>query len=213
MNPPAIAIDGPAASGKSTVAKLIAKELGYTFINTGAMYRAIAWYLGRCGVQPNDGEKIAELLPGMPLSFGKDGTMSTVVFEGKTLGPELTEPSTNENVSTVAAIPAVRAYLLQKQREYNKSEAVVMEGRDIGSVVFPDTPFKYFVTASPEVRAARRAAQGLTDSIAERDKKDSARACAPLTQAPDARLVDTSELSIEQVVALIVSDIRAKLAQ
>ena len=213
MNPPAIAIDGPAASGKSTVAKLIAKELGYTFINTGAMYRAIAWYLGRCGVQPNDGEKIAELLPGMPLSFGKDGAMSTVVFEGKTLGPELTEPSTNENVSTVAAIPAVRAYLLQKQREYNKSEAVVMEGRDIGSVVFPDTPFKYFVTASPEVRAARRAAQGLTDSIAERDKKDSARACAPLTQAPEARLVDTSELSIEQVVALIVSDIRAKLAQ
>ena len=211
MKPPAIAIDGPAASGKSTVAKLIAKELGYTFINTGAMYRAIAWYLGRCGVQPEEVAKIEAMLPDMPLSFGKEGAMSTVMCEGRCLGEELTEPSTNEKVSAVAAIPAVRAYLLHKQREYNQSEPVVMEGRDIGSVVFPDTPFKYFVTASPEVRAARRAAQGLTDSIAERDKKDSARACAPLTQAPDAKLVDTSELTIEQVVATIVADIRSKL--
>lgn len=211
MNPPAIAIDGPAASGKSTVAKLIAGELGYTFINTGAMYRAIAWYLGRSGVQPEEVSKIEQMLPDMPLSFGKEGSMSTVMCEGRRLGAELTEPATNEKVSAVAAIPAVRAYLLQKQREYNKSEPVVMEGRDIGSVVFPDTPFKYFVTASPEVRAARRAAQGLTDSIAERDRKDSARACAPLTQAPDAKLVDTSELSIEQVVSVIVEDIRSKL--
>ena len=211
MNPPAIAIDGPAASGKSTVAKLIAKELGYTFINTGAMYRAIAWHLGRSGVQPDEVEKIEAMLPEMPLSFGKEGAMSTVMYEGRKLSTELTEPATNELVSAVAAIPAVRAYLLQKQREYNSNEPVVMEGRDIGSVVFPNTPFKYFVTASPEVRAARRAAQGLTDSIAERDKKDSARACAPLTQAPDAKLVDTSEMSIEQVVSTIVEDIRSKL--
>ena len=212
MNPPAIAIDGPAASGKSTVAKLIAKELGYTFINTGAMYRAITWYLGRSGVQPHDAEKIASLLPNMPLSFGKAGSVSTVVFEGRVLSSELTEPYTNEHVSTIAAIPSVRSYLLHKQREYNKTEPVVMEGRDIGSVVFPDTPFKYFVTASPEVRSARRAAQGLTDSIAERDKNDSARACAPLTQAPDAKLVDTSDLTIEQVVSQIVADIRSRLS-
>lgn len=212
MNPPAIAIDGPAASGKSTVAKLIAKELGYTFINTGAMYRAIAWYLVQQGVPATDTERVRELLPSIPLQFGKEGAMSTVVYDGRVLTGELTEPSTNENVSTVAAIPEVRAYLLHKQREYNLTEPVVMEGRDIGSVVFPDTPFKYFVTASPEVRAKRRADQGLTDSIAERDKKDAARACAPLTQAPDALLVDTSDLSIDQVVALIVNDIRTKLA-
>ena len=211
MNPPAIAIDGPAASGKSTVAKLIAKELGYTFINTGAMYRAIAWYLGRKGVDAHDAAAVEALLPDMPLNFGKEGAVSTVEYEGRTLRDELTEPETNEKVSTVAAIPAVRAYLLQKQREYNQNEPVVMEGRDIGSVVFPDTPFKYFVTASPEVRAARRAAQGLTDSIAERDKKDSARACAPLTQAPDARLVDTSDMNIDEVVELIVGDIRSRL--
>lgn len=212
MNPPAIAIDGPAASGKSTVAKLIAKELGYTFINTGAMYRAITWYALRRGANPADAAQICALLPEMPLEFGKDGTCSTVLFEGRVLSAELTSPETNQYVSTIAAIPEVRAYLLRKQREYNKVEPVVMEGRDIGSVVFPDTPFKYFVTASPEERARRRAKQGLTDSITERDKKDASRACAPLTQAPDALLVDTSEMSIEQVVERIIADIRTKLA-
>ena len=212
MNPPAIAIDGPAASGKSTVAKLIAKELGYTFINTGAMYRAITWCLVQRGVDLQDAGAIEALLPELPLEFGKDGAVSTVVYDGRVLSAELTEPQVNEAVSVVAAVPAVRAHLLHKQREYNRTEAVVMEGRDIGSVVFPNTPFKYFVTASPEVRAARRAAQGLTDSIAERDKKDSARACAPLTQAPDAKLVDTSDMSIDQVVSGIVADIRSRLA-
>ncbi|MCH5284001.1 MAG: (d)CMP kinase [Akkermansiaceae bacterium] len=212
MNPPAIAIDGPAASGKSTVAKLIAKELGYTFINTGAMYRAITWYALRRGANPADAAQICALLPEIPLEFGKDGTCSTVLFEGRVLSAELTSPETNQYVSTIAAIPEVRAYLLRKQREYNKVEPVVMEGRDIGSVVFPDTPFKYFVTASPEERARRRAKQGLTDSITERDKKDASRACAPLTQAPDALLVDTSEMSIEQVVERIITDIRTKLA-
>ncbi len=212
MNPPAIAIDGPAASGKSTVARLIAKELGYTFINTGAMYRAVAWYTLRQGVNPADTAAVCALLPGIPLSFGKDGAVSTVMCKGRVLTTELTEKSTNDNVSAVAAIPEVRALLVQKQREYNGHEAVVMEGRDIGTVVFPDTPFKYFVTASEEVRAARRAKEGITDSIAERDRKDSERACAPLTMAADAKLVDTSDMTIDEVVGLIVSDIRTRLA-
>ncbi|MCQ2364174.1 MAG: (d)CMP kinase [Akkermansia sp.] len=212
MNPPAIAIDGPAASGKSTVAKLIAKELGYTFINTGAMYRAVTWYTLQQGINPADTEAVKALLPTIPLSFGKDGSVSTVLFEGRVLTSELTEKSTNDNVSAIASIPEVRALLVAKQREYNTKEAVVMEGRDIGTVVFPDTPFKYFVTASEEVRAARRAAEGITDSIAERDKKDSQRACAPLKQAEDAMLVDTSDMTIEQVVAFIVADINKKLA-
>lgn len=211
MNPPAIAIDGPAASGKSTVAKLIARELGYTFINTGAMYRAVTWYALQQGVNPADAEAVKTLLPGIPLSFGKDGSNSTVMCESKVLSSELTETAVNDNVSAVAAIPEVRALLVEKQREYNLNEPVVMEGRDIGTVVFPNTPFKYFVTASEEVRAARRAAQGLTDSIAERDRKDSARACAPLVMAEDATLVDTSDLSIEQVVAKVVADIKSKI--
>ena len=212
MNPPpAIAIDGPAASGKSTVAKLIARELGYTFINTGAMYRAVTWYTLKQGVNPADVNAVRALLPGIPLAFGKDGANSTVMCEGKVLSDELTETEVNNNVSAIAAIPEVRALLVEKQREYNSTEPVVMEGRDIGTVVFPNTRFKYFVTASEEVRAARRAAQGLTDSIAERDRKDSARACAPLVMAEDATLVDTSELTIEQVVEKVVADIKTKL--
>lgn len=213
MNPPAIAIDGPAASGKSTVAKLIARELGYTFINTGAMYRAVTWYVLQQGVDPADTAAVEALLGDIPLSFGKDGAVSTVMCRGQVLGAELTEQAVNERVSAVAAIPAVRELLVRKQREYNTAEPVVMEGRDIGTVVFPNTPFKYFVTASEEVRAARRAAQGITDSIAERDRKDSSRACSPLTKAEDATLVDTSDMSIEQVVAFITADIRAKLAR
>lgn len=212
MNPPAIAIDGPAASGKSTVAKLIARELGYTFINTGAMYRAVTWYLLRQGVNTADTAAVCAALPGIPLSFGKDGSMSCVVFGGRVLADELRTPEVNANVSTVATIPQVRALLVEKQREYNTREAVVMEGRDIGTVVFPETPFKYFVTASEEVRAARRAAEGITESITERDRKDSQRSVSPLIQAPDALLVDTSDMSIDEVVALVVADIRKKLA-
>lgn len=213
MNPPAIAIDGPAASGKSTVARLLAERLGFTFINTGAMYRAVTWCLLQRGIDPADTEAVVRALPELPLSFGKKEAVSCVLCEGRELGDELTAPETNAQVSSVASIPQVRAYLVDRQREYNCREAVVMEGRDIGTVVFPETPFKYFVTASEEVRAARRAAQGLTDSIAERDRKDSQRACAPLTQAPDAKLVDTSEMSIAQVVDLIADDVISRMAK
>lgn len=211
MSYPAIAIDGPAASGKSTVARLIAAALDYTFINTGAMYRAVTWYALQQGVDVADSEAVAALLPGIPLAFGKNGAVSCVVCEGRLLDAELKESRVNDRVSTVAAIPAVRAMLVAKQREYNQEEPVVMEGRDIGTVVFPDTPFKYFVTASEEVRAARRAAEGITDSIAERDRKDASRTVAPLQQAEGARLIDTSDMTIDEVVATIVGDIRSKL--
>ncbi len=209
---PAIAIDGPAASGKSTVAKLIAAELSFCFINTGAMYRAITWYAMQNNISPASTDDVIRMLADIPLSFGREGSQSCVLFEGRQLAAELSLKEVNDQVSTIAAIPEVRAFLVAKQREYNKQEAVVMEGRDIGTVVFPDTPYKYFVTASEEVRAARRAAEGITDSIAERDRKDSQRACAPLTQAEDALLVDSSDMSIEEVVSLIATDIRKKMA-
>ncbi len=212
MNPPAIAIDGPAASGKSTVAKLIAKKLGYTFINTGSMYRAVTWYALQQGIDPSDREAVKAILANIPLSFEKNGSVSTIRCNDRLLNEELTQPSTNRYVSSVAAIPEVRSLLVQKQREYNAEEPVVMEGRDIGTVVFPDTQFKYFVTASEEVRAARRAKEGLTDSIAERDRQDARRSCAPLIQAKDATLVDTSDMSIGEVVSFIVNDINKKLS-
>ena len=209
---PAIAIDGPAASGKSTVAKLIADRLGYTFINTGAMYRAVTWYMLEQGIDPADTDAVLAALPSVPLSFGKDGSRSIVLCNGSPLTEELARQEVNDHVSTIAAIPEVRSLLVNRQRDYNRQEPVVMEGRDIGTVVFPDTPFKYFVTASEEVRAARRAAEGLTDSIAERDRKDSSRATAPLAQAQDALLVDTSDMSIDQVVNFITDNIQQKLS-
>ena len=208
----AIAIDGPAASGKSTVAKLIADRLGYTFINTGAMSRAVTWYMLEQGIDPADTDAVLAALPSVPLSFGKDGSRSLVLCNGSPLTEELTRQEVNDHVSTIAAIPEVRSLLVNRQRDYNRQEPVVMEGRDIGTVVFPDTPFKYFVTASEEVRAARRAAEGLTDSIAERDRKDSSRATAPLAQAQDALLVDTSDMSIDQVVNFITDNIQQKLS-
>ncbi len=208
---PAIAIDGPAASGKSTVAKLIAAKLGYCFINTGAMYRAITWYCLQEGIDPEQTDAVVAQLPEIPLSFGRDGSMSCVLYKGQQLQQELTEQRVNDAVSTIAAIPEVRDFLVCKQRSYNQEEAIVMEGRDIGTVVFPNTPYKYFVTASEEVRAARRRAEGIMDSIAERDKKDSQRACAPLMQAEDALLVDSSDMSIEEVVESICQDIEKKL--
>ena len=209
---PAIAIDGPAASGKSTVAKLIADRLGYTFINTGAMYRAVTWYMLEQGIDPADTDAVLAALPSVPLSFGKDGSRSIVLCNGSPLTEELTRQEVNDHVSTIAAIPEVRSLLVNRQRDYNRQEPVVMEGRDIGTVVFPATPFQYFVTASDEVRAARRAAEGLTDSIAERDRKDSSRATAPLAQAQDALLVDTSDMSIDQVVNFITDNIQQKLS-
>lgn len=208
---PAIAIDGPAASGKSTVARLIAERLGYTFINTGAMYRAVTWYMLEQGIDPADTAAVLAALPSVPLCFGKDGSRSTVLYNGRPLEEELTRQEVNGHVSTIAAIPEVRTLLVERQRDYNRREPVVMEGRDIGTVVFPETPFKYFVTASEEVRAARRAAEGLTDSIAERDRKDSSRATAPLAQAPDALLVDTSHMTIDQVVNVITAHIQQQL--
>lgn len=213
MNHPAIAIDGPAASGKSTVARLIAEKLNYTFINTGAMYRAITWYVLNQGIAPDNTPAVIKALENVPVTFGKKGSHSIVLYNGKELSDELTTPEVNDNVSTVSAIPEVRSLLIARQREYNTREPVVMEGRDIGSVVFPDTPFKYFVTASEEVRAARRAAQGLNDSIAERDKKDSSRTASPLIIPDGSRIVDTSEMGIDEVVALIIQDISSKLPQ
>ncbi len=176
------------------------------------MYRAITWYTLQQAISPKQHDQVIALLDEMPLSFGREGNSSCVLYRDRPLSHELSAIEVNDHVSTIAAIPEIRAFLVAKQREYNLQEAVVMEGRDIGTVVFPESPFKYFVTASEEVRAARRAAEGISDSIVERDRKDSSRACAPLTQAADALLVDSSDMSIEQVVAHILADIRRKLA-
>jgi CMP/dCMP kinase len=195
-----VAIDGPAASGKSTVARLLAQRLGYIYVNTGAMYRAVTWLVLRHGIAPTDQQAVSALLDTTPMEFGIAGKESSIRMEGIDPTPHLSEPQITANVSAVSAIPKVRQVLVARQREYARDHDLVMEGRDIGSVVFPGTPFKAYIDASEEVRAQRRAAQGIRDDLAARDKKDSTRSTAPLRIAEGAQIIDSTCLTIEGVV-------------
>lgn len=200
-----IAIDGPAASGKSTVAKRLAKELGITYVNTGSLYRTVA-YQALC-----DKRDLANLTPEYlrALKISYQGT--ELCLNGKTVGDEIRTAEVASAASLVATSPTVRGYLLDLQRNFAGQKFIVMEGRDIGTVIFPDAKYKFFVTASALVRAQRRFAQAgevpsdasldkVAREIAERDLQDSTRATAPLKQAEDAVLVDTSNDTIDQVV-------------
>lgn len=196
----AIAIDGPAASGKSTMARTLAKQLGLVMVNSGAMYRAVTWKILEDKIDPKDSEAVVDLLGRIEIVCGHDGTFSTISIDG--VDPErfLREPQINENVSVVSAIPEVRDKLVGLQRDYLKHTHVVMEGRDIGSVVFPDTPFKIYIDADPSVRNKRRTGDGEVDSVEKRDAADSSRKTAPLKIAEGAAVLDTSELSIEGAI-------------
>lgn len=201
MSHRAVAIDGPAASGKSTVAKRLASSLGMVMVNSGAMYRAVTWQLLAEGVDPADAAAVILALKKMDLACGQENSFSTIAVNGRILVEELRSEQVNHAVSKVAAIAEVRERLVQLQRDYLLRSDVVMEGRDIGSVVFPDTPFKIYIDASEEVRRARRAADGEADAVADRDKQDSQRKTAPLKIADGATVIDSSEMQIEEVVA------------
>lgn len=196
----AIAIDGPAASGKSTVARRLAEQLGLIMVNSGAMYRAITWKTLEENVDPHDTDAVRALLDRIEIRCGDDGVTSTIAIDGRELHEELRSSEVNRTVSTISAIPAVRERLIGLQRAYLDRTSVVMEGRDIGSVVFPDTPFKIYIDAAEHVRAARRGNDGEVDAIAKRDAADSSRATAPLMVAPGATILDSTELSIDEVV-------------
>jgi len=195
-----VAIDGPAASGKSTVARLLAKRLGFVYVNTGAMYRAVTWLALRHGIDPSDAQAVSALLDSTPMEFGVAEAESTIRMDGMDPSPYLNDPAVAAHVSAIAAIPKIREVLVTRQREYARDVDLVMEGRDIGSVVFPETPHKFYIDASEEVRAKRRAAQGLHDDLAARDKKDSSRSTAPLKIAEGAHVIDSTCLTIEGVV-------------
>jgi cytidylate kinase len=197
-----IAIDGPAASGKSTVARLLARRLRLAYVNSGAMYRAVTWWMLRRGV--------LALLPEMPMECGLENGVSTIQMAGEYPGPALCDEAVNQNVSAIARIPEVRRLLVDKQREYAVECDLVMEGRDIGSVVFPDTPYKFYIDAAPEVRARRRALQGQRDSITDRDRADTSRKTSPLTIAEDAYVIDSSNLTIDGVVGEIIGRLKLK---
>ena len=203
-----IAIDGPAASGKSSVAKRVAAQLGALFVNTGNMFRAVTWASLRAGLDLHDHAAIAALVAALDLDFiAEDGKIVTRI-EGRALtDDELNSEAVNAAVSFVARVPEVRNRLVAEQRALVAHGDLVMEGRDIGSVIFPDTPHKFYIDASEEVRAARRRGQGLADTVALRDKLDSSRKTAPLMVADGACYIDSSDMTLEEVVAKVVERI------
>lgn len=205
-----IAIDGPAASGKSSVARALARKLRYVYVNTGAMYRAVTWLALDKGVPTVDGGRVQQLLHFTEVTCGVANGESTILLDGIDPTTHLVSEGVNSNVSVIASIPEVRRLLVAKQRAYARDHDVVMEGRDIGSAVFPETPYKFYVDASPEVRAQRRAKQGLQDSIAARDKVDSSRRTSPLIIAEDAHVIDSSHLTVEGVVGEIFGRLKQK---
>lgn len=215
-----IAIDGPAGSGKSTVAKEVAKMLGFHYLDTGAMYRSIAWLALERGISLDDDEAVADLARTETVVFShEEGNPlpSGVAIAGHDITLEIRTPRIDKAVSPVSAIPAVREALTQQQRAIAASENIVMEGRDIGTVVFPRAELKVFLTASAEERARRRALQnaqrgfGETDEAAiladiiRRDEADSTRAVAPLRPADDAVMLDTTGMGIDEVCAAIAN--------
>lgn len=206
----AIAIDGPAASGKSTVARRLAERLGLIMVNSGAMYRAITWKTLQENIDPHDASAVQSLLDRIDIRCGDDGITSTIAIDGRELHDELRSENVNTNVSTISAIPCVRKRLIGLQRAYLDRTSVVMEGRDIGSVVFPDTPFKIYIDAAEHIRAARRGNDGEVDSIAKRDAADASRATAPLVVADGATVLDSTELTIDEVVEASLDILRTQ---
>ncbi len=204
----AIAIDGPAASGKSTIARELARRLGLVMVNSGAMYRAVTWKIIRDGIDPEDAIAVTEAMRSMNIECGVEDTDSTVRIDGVDPGDALRSREVNQHVSHIAAVPEVRRRLVDLQRGYLRHSDVVMEGRDIGSAVFPDTPFKIYVDADPAVRQGRRHAIGEADSVAERDRKDSERETDPLKIPDGARVLDNSGHTIESAVAATLQILR-----
>lgn len=215
-----IAIDGPAGSGKSTIAKQVARMLGFHYLDTGAMYRCVVWYALENGIPLDDEGALASVARDVPVVFSHEPgnpIASGVSFDGHDVTDAIRTPAVDKAVSPVSAVSAVRAALVEQQRRIAAHDDIVMEGRDIGTIVFPDAEVKVFLTASPEERARRRALQnaergfGDTDpevilaGLIARDEADSTRAASPLKMADDACELDTTHMSIDEVCDVIVS--------
>jgi cytidylate kinase len=205
-----IAIDGPAASGKSSVARELARRLNLVYVNSGAMYRALTWHLLQHGIDPHDGPGIDREATRALIACDLKSRQSRILIDGVDPSDHLRDDDVNDSVSLVSSRPRVREILVAKMRGYRLDNDLVMEGRDIGSVVFPDTPYKFYIDASPDVRSRRRAAEGQRDQIATRDHVDSSRRASPLVIARDADVIDTSNLTIQEVVDEIVRRLKSK---
>jgi len=224
-----IAVDGPSASGKSTVARLVADALGYLHVDTGSMYRAFTWKVLQEGVDPHDAAAVLDLMQHVhyECDFVDDPAGPSRLrnrFDGADPGPVIRGPNVESVVSVIAAMPEVRTWLVQTQRGLARFGNLVIEGRDIGTVVFPETPHKFYLDADPEVRACRRAVdladlsplashpepQKVGQAMAERDRQDSTRTVAPLKVAEDAMRIDTSAHIAQDVADLVLKQIRSR---
>ena len=218
-----VAVDGPSGAGKSTLAKLLAEALGYLYVDTGAIYRTVGLAARKRGIAPQDQAAVSAMLPQLriELRHGEDG-LQHMLLDGEDVTEAIRQHEISAYASCVSAIPEVRAFLLGRQRELARTQNVIMDGRDIGTVVLPGADVKIFLTASPEDRARRRyeelVARGqqadydtVYRDLLERDEHDSSRAAAPLRQAEDAILVDTTGNSLEQSFDVLLATIREKL--
>ena len=214
-----VAIDGPAGAGKSTVAKAAAKKLGFIYVDTGALYRTVGVNALRKGIDPKDAEEVKSTLDDIDVSLGFVDGSQHVFLNGEDVSEEIRLPASSMAASAVSAIPEVREFLLSLQRDIAKKNNCLMDGRDIGTVILPDAQYKFFFTASAEIRADRRCKElkekgipadyeTVLAEIKERDYNDSHRETAPLKQADDAVLIDSSYMTIEEAVDKIVSYIK-----
>ena len=211
-----IAIDGPAGAGKSTIAKLLAERKGFIYVDTGAMYRGLAWYFLTKGIRPDDEEAVTKACEEVKIDIAYENGKQQIYVNDKNITDHLREESVGNMASKSSAVPAVRARLLELQRDLARREDVVMDGRDIGTSVLPDADVKIFLTASVDTRARRRYNELLgkgescdyaqiAADIEERDRRDMTREISPLCRAEDAELIDSSEMTIEEVVEKIES--------
>lgn len=218
----AVAIDGPAGAGKSTIARAAAAQLGFVYVDTGALYRTIGLAVCRRGIAGTDTQGIVDTLPAIQVALTYQDGAQHVLLDGEDVSDAIRTPQISAYASQVSAVPAVRAYLLDLQRDMARRQSVIMDGRDIGTVILPDAKVKIFLTASPEKRAARRCAElrekgedvtveGILADMERRDALDASRAVAPLRQAEDAVRVDTSDLTLEQSIQAVLTVIRDKM--
>ena len=219
-----IAIDGPAASGKSTSAKLLAKELGYLYLDTGAMYRCIAFSILENKIDISNQDSLAKFLKNFEIDLKKTNNNLSFFVNGKNVTNKIRKSDVSQKVSEVSAIPIIREYMVRIQRSFTKNNSCVMEGRDIGTVVFPNAEFKFFFIASDEVRAKRRQLEleslgekkslvNLMHEIKKRDKFDSERGHSPLRKAFNAIEVDTTNMTIDEQVNFMLSKIKLKIGK
>ena len=206
-----IAIDGTSASGKSTNAKLVAKALGFTYVDTGAMYRTLAWWCLKNSVDVDDPKAVAAVCRKWKTSLECVDNQVHLLVAGYYPVREIRTNETSAAVPRVAAIPKVREWMKKKQRECVQFGSLVMEGRDIGTHIFPETDFKFYLDATLAEREQRRAAEGVKENLAERDHRDSQRAAAPLMIALGARVINNSGLTSAQTSALIIDEVRRRL--